>query len=50
MSHILGDLHQTGSQRLARRRGNGPVLNHLLPAPLSLDDAEAHRGHTGVDA
>ena len=48
--HILGDLHQTGSQWLARRRGNGPVLDHLLPAPLGFDDAEAHRSHTGVDA
>lgn len=45
--HILGDLHQTAASGWPGRRGNGPVLDHLLPAPLGFDDAEAHRGHTG---
>ena len=47
---IASDLHQPGCQRHTRRGGNGSVPDHPLPPALGIDDAEAHGGHSRINA
>ena len=48
--HVVGDLQQPVGQGDARRRGDDPIAQQLVPVPLRPDQAKPDGGHPGVDA